>query len=284
MLFADEQIILTDLIDKKLTDNIYTMNNQIADFALFTITDGDIFVRYDGLPNANSGFKLLTGGVYMLENQDQIKGFIASDAQTNSTVDTPTLDITYISLEWPKHRRLEIPRMRQSSIKVVNTNTQEVSLQTGGRVLRRLWTRPQHEFQITQLNIEDEQEDNLYGIYSYLQGDTAAYYYINKYSSIDRPIVVGYGDGVKEELFLPARYIIPNTLKIYFDRTEINSYSINYASGLVSFYSTIPIDVIVSASFARYYKCVFDGEFQDPIAGSKSEINERTFKLREVHP
>lgn len=284
MLFAFEQLNMTGSINKKLNETVYTISNQPADYALFTLENGDLEVRFDGYPVTTNKFKLLRGTtVYVLDNQDQIKGFVASDALTNVS-DTPTINIIYVSLEWTNLRRLKIPRMKQSSVKVVNTGTQEVSLQTGGRVLRRLWSRPQHEFQITQFNLEDEQEDDLYGIYSYLQGDTGAYYYINKYSSIERPMIVGYGDGTKEEFYLPARYIIPNSLKVYFDRMEIDSYSVNYSSGLLSFYSAPPVNVIITASFARYYKCVFDGEFQDPIAGSKSEINERTFKLKEVHP
>ena len=95
MLFAFEQLTVSTSVFR-LTENSYTISNQFADCAIFTITGGDIKVRYDGDRNSSDGQVLDKDAAqpYILESREQIEGFIFSVASGS-----PIIDILYVMLE-----------------------------------------------------------------------------------------------------------------------------------------------------------------------------------------
>lgn len=277
MLFAFEQIAIASTTTK-LTENTYTISSQHADYALFSLNGGSITVRYDG--SSPAGGTPLIAGNYVLESREQIQGFRAE-----SLSGSPVIDIQYVSLEWPNIRRLYIEKIKEGFARSTKSNTQVVSLGTGSSQYRRVYNRPEHQFEVESVYKSGMySEQDLYGFFTYHQGDKSFLFHAGKYSITEYPVLVGYGDGTTEAFFLPARYIMPYTLKVFFDGIEVESYSLNESSGLLTFYTAPPNNVVITSTYSRYYKSVFmDDQLDDKLLGdTKNKI--LTYKLKEVIP
>ncbi len=280
MLFAFEQITIASTTTK-LTEDTYTISNQHADYALFTLDGGNITVRYDG--TSPTGGTLLTASneVLKLDNREMIEGFRAESASG-----TPVINIQYIMLEWTDLRRLFVPKVKIAPRRIAKSLTHNVDMNTGATQRRRILSRPLHQFELETFGMRGmKDEEDMHGFFHYHQGDRAFFLHANKYSVVEYPKIVGYGDDSIESFFLPAKFIIPNTLKVFFDGMEVDSYSLNHASGLLTFYTAPPNKVIVSATYSHYYKVIFiDDEFTDELIEQDNNLLNRTFKVEEVTP
>ncbi len=279
MLFADEQLTATTAI-QKLTEDTYTISNQHADYAIYSLSGANIKYRSDGLDTAPNNIAQVDN-VYTIPNRKAVEGFRFVEVSG-----TPVLDIQYVMLEWTDLRRLYIEKLRPAPQRRGRTLTHRTELGTGAMQIRRVQSRPLHEFSLESFYIRGmKEEQELHGFFSYHQGDKPFLLHAGKYSVVEYPKLVGYGDGSTESLFLPARFIIPHTLKVFFDGLEVDSYSLNHASGLLTFISVLPLNVIVSATYSYYYKCVFiDDAFDDMLIGRGDGDLIRTYKLKEVSP
>ena len=283
MLFANEQLTVSATV-YRLTENTYTISSQHADYAYFTLNGGDIDVRYDGVNDGSSNVQLLSEGdvdVFKLESREQIEGFrfyVASGS--------PVVDIQYVMLEWTDLRRITLPKLKLGAVRRTKSSTQKVGLASANVHLRRISDRPLHEFDFNSLwlrGMKDEEE--VHGFFYVHQGDIPFYLFANKFSIVEFPTLIGYGDASTEQFFLPARFIRPFTDKIFLDGMEVDGYSLNNSSGLVSFYTAPPNKVLVTATFAHYYKCVFrDDTLEDTLLVRDNTLLGRNYRLMEIRP
>ncbi len=283
MLFADEQLTVSSTV-YKLTEGTYTISSQHADYAYFTLAGGAIDVRYDGVNISSSNVQFLDEddvAVYKLESREQIEGFrfyVASGS--------PVIDIQYVMLEWTDLRRIDIPKVRMGLSRRTKSRTQKIDLGTANYQLRRISDRPLHEFNFRTAGLRGQiGEKEMHGFFYVHQGDIPFYLYANSYSTVEYPTLIGYGDGSTEQFFLPARFIKPFTLKVFLDGYEVDSFYLDEASGLVSFYTAIPNKVLITATYSHYYKCVFaDDTLDDTLMERHGGLLDRTFTVQEVRP
>lgn len=286
MLFASEQIT-PDTESVELSEATYTISGQVADYAFFTISGGDIAVRYDGISLNESGIvQVLDKDAvlpYKLESREQIEGmrFFA-----NSGV--PVIDIQYISLEWADLRRVTIPKLKMNSVRRAKTNTQKIDMSSANFQLRRLSNRPLHQFGFNSLWQKGDfggETVDMHGFFYVHQGDTPFFLFANKFSIVETPTLVGYGDGSTEDFFLPARFIRPFSDVVFLNGLEVDSYSLDHASGLISFITAPRKGTLIMATFAHYYKCVFmDDTLQDTLVDHNNVLLDRNYRLMEVRP
>lgn len=283
MLFASEQLIVSATV-YKLTENTYTISNQYADYAYFTFTGGNIKVRYDGINDGTSNVQTLGETdvpIYKLESREQIKGFRFYISNGN-----PVLDIQYIMLEWSNYRRITLPKLKMNSVRKSKSHTQKIDFGTANFQLKRVSNRLLHEFNFESFWIRGMKDENeIHGFFHIHQGDVPFYLFANKFSIVEYPTLIDYGDGVKEQFFLPARFIKPFSCKIFFDGIEVKSYSLNESSGLLSFITAPPKNVLITGTFSHYYKCVFQNdEVEDTLIERDNVLLDRKYKLMEVTP
>ena len=189
-------------------------------------------------------------------------------------------------LEWSDLRRIDIPKIKIGAVRRSKSQTQKVDLGTANFQLRRISDRPLHEFDFNSISLRGAVgEEEMHGFFYLHQGDIPFYLFAHKYSVVEFPTLVGYGDGSTEQFFLPARFIKPFTIKIFLSGNEVESFYLDEASGLVSFITTIPKKVLITATYSHYYKCVFkDDVLNDSLIERDNVLLDRTFRLMEIRP
>ena len=189
-------------------------------------------------------------------------------------------------LEWSDLRRIDIPKIKIGAVRRSKSQTQKVDLGTANFQLRRISDRPLHEFDFNSISLRgDGGEEWFHGFFYINQGDIPFYLFAHKFSVVEFPTLVGYGDGSTEQFFLPARFIKPFTIKIFLSGNEVESFYLDEASGLVSFITTIPKKVLITATYSHYYKCVFkDDVLNDSLIERDNVLLDRTFRLMEIRP
>ncbi|MCP4475379.1 MAG: DUF2460 domain-containing protein [Gammaproteobacteria bacterium] len=283
MLFADEQLTVSATVSG-LSFNSYTISGQVADYAYFTITGGDLSVRYDGVNTDSGTLQVLDKDAthpYVLESREQIEGmrfFIKNGS--------PVIDIQYVMLEWGDLRRITFPKLQINPIRRTKSQTQKIDLGTANFQLRRISDRPLHQFSFSSLVSRGMMgEEDIHGFFYVHQGDVPFYLFANKYSIVEFPTLIGYGDGSTEQFFLPARFIRPFSLKIFLDGHGVEGFYLDEASGLVCFATAIPKNVVITATYTHYYKCVFMGDaLEDTLLEKENVLLNRKYKVMEVRP
>lgn len=278
MLFSFEQLTATTTL-QKLSEDTYTISNQHADFAIYSLSGANIKYRFDGL-NTTPNQIAYANNVYTIPNRKAVEGFRFIEVSG-----TPVLDIQYVMLEWVDLRRLFIPKVTLAPQRKAKILTHRVDLNTGSMQLRRIQSRPLHEFTIESLFRRGmKEEEDLHGFFTWHQGDKPFLLDANKYSVVEFPKLIGYGNGNTESFFLPNRFIMPHTLKVFFDGVEVKSYSPNNASGLLTFITAPPVNAIISATYSSYYKCVFIEDSFDEQIMQGSDAIKRVYKIKEISP
>ena len=181
MKFSFEKLAATTTW-QALSEEKYTISDQVADYAIWSLEGGDISVRYDGSQEEEG--TLLKGGIGILalQNREAIKGFRFALASGS-----PVLNIQYVSLEWPDLRTLFVPRLKHGAKRKTKGETHETNLGTGATQRRRVMQRPIHKFELESMEIEDGGEDEIHGFFSYHQGDLPFYLHAHNFSTVIRP-------------------------------------------------------------------------------------------------
>ena len=123
-------------------------------------------------------------------------------------------------------------------------------------------SRPAYKFEVNAPVLTQIQVQSLQAFHQFHQGGKAFYFDGCNWSYVNTLNLVGEGDGVRTQFFLPNRNIDANSITVgIFDGATTSlttAYSLTAVPGILTFNTAPDSGDDIMASHAHRYKCVFD--------------------------
>lgn len=132
----------------------------------------------------------------------------------------------------------------------------------GGGALALLdqWARPKHEFILRFPDNDRQAADALYAFYLRHRGSTPFLFDGAGRCEIVEPQVFFVGDGTQTDFFLPFENLLANTWVFYSGGAVRSDWTMDEASGLVTWTTAPAANEQIAGKGKRWAKCVFWGE------------------------
>lgn len=122
----------------------------------------------------------------------------------------------------------------------------------GASQLRRRYARPLYQFTLNETQSTRAEATALLGFLTFVQGDIPFFWSGGEWGTQNTPLLVGYGDGVRQQFLLPNRYITGN-LEVQVNGVAIPTPGLDGATGLLSL-PTIAWGALITATYTCTYR------------------------------